>query len=58
MIIRSICPWIIWQLIEIQTLPAVIQFVHMLFPQENKPAVEFCSKFNTVSNFRDKFKQH
>lgn len=43
---------------EIRTLSEVTQFVHVLFSQQNKPAAEFCSKFNTVSSFRDKCKQH
>lgn len=34
--------------IQIQTLPEVAQVVHVLFPQQNKPAVDFCYKLNTV----------
>lgn len=34
--------------IQIQTLSEVAQLVHVLFPQQNKPAVDFCYKFNTA----------
>jgi len=38
----------IWQVIEIQALPADLPLDHVLFSQENKCAVEFCWEFNTV----------